>query len=52
MFVISVRTGEVLDYEILSQVCPRCVAHRQSDKDSDEYIKWKENHYLVCQVNH
>ena len=52
VFVISVRTGEILDYEVLSQVCHSCVAHRQSDKDSDEYKKWKENHDPVCQINH
>ena len=32
VFVISVRTGEVLDYIVKSLVCHTCMKHEQDDK--------------------
>ena len=51
VFILSLVTGEVLDYEIKSLVCFECRAHEHLKKDSDAYKKWKASHSF-CQVNH
>ena len=35
IFVISVDTGEILDYVVKSLFCHECKAHNDDDKDSD-----------------
>ena len=52
VFVISVRTGEVLDFEVLSLVCHQCQAHDKTDHFSDQYKQWKEKHQPLCPINH
>lgn len=52
VFVLSVRTGEVLDYEVLSHYCHACIAHDSMDKESVEYKDWLAKHAVDCQVNH
>ena len=38
VFVISVQTGEVLDYIVKSLVCHTCMKRQQDDKTSKDYI--------------
>ena len=52
VFILSVRTGEVLDYKVLSHVCHACIAHRHLDRDSDDYKTWFKEHRSQCQINH
>ena len=52
VFVLSVCTGEVLDFEVLSLVCHQCQAHENLDHLSDEYKQWKDKHQYVCPINH
>ena len=52
IFVISIRTGEILDYVVKSLVCQECTSHQHWDKDGKDYLDWKEKHKAVCQVNH
>ena len=41
VFVISVDTGEVPDYELLSMFCHECKTHQNDDKHSHSYKEWK-----------
>ena len=52
VFILSVRTGEVLDYEVLSQVCHECIHYNKLAKESFEYKEWAANHHDVCCINH
>eukprot|EP00112_Aurelia_sp_Birch-Aquarium-sp1_P021080 Seg5580.2 transcript_id=Seg5580.2/GoldUCD/mRNA.D3Y31 product="hypothetical protein" protein_id=Seg5580.2/GoldUCD/D3Y31 len=52
VFILSVRTGEVLDYKVLSHVCHACIAPKHLEKDSDEYKTWFDEHKSHCQINH
>ena len=52
VFVISVLTGLILDYQVKSLHCSECKAHEHLDKESDPYKQWKESHSSCCQVNH
>ena len=52
VFVMSVRTGEVLDYEVLSVVCFECRAREKLDKESEAYKNWYAKHESTCSVNH
>ena len=45
-FVISVDSGQVLDFKFLSKVCPEC------NKNCDADDEWKERHKFDCQKNH
>lgn len=49
---MSVRTGEILDYEVKSLLCKECAAHDNSDKHSPGCLTWKEKHKRHCQINH
>eukprot|EP00112_Aurelia_sp_Birch-Aquarium-sp1_P015466 Seg3426.2 transcript_id=Seg3426.2/GoldUCD/mRNA.D3Y31 product="hypothetical protein" protein_id=Seg3426.2/GoldUCD/D3Y31 len=51
-FVMSVRTGEVLDYEVLSMVCFECRAKEKLDKESEGYKNWYAKHKSTSSVNH
>ena len=44
VFLLSVLTGEVLDYEVMSFYCHACVAHSKLDKQSEEYRNWMTRH--------
>ena len=48
VFVISVDSGEILDYEIKSMFCHECKAHAQ-DQESDEYKERLKNMNLIVQ---
>ena len=50
--VISVRTGKILDYEVLSVVCFECRAHEAEEKDTDRYMSWWQKHKDLCPINH
>ena len=52
VFILSVRTGEVLDYEVLSQVCHECIYYNKHDKESSFYKEWAQNHSNNCRINH
>ena len=52
VFAVSVRTGEVLDYEVKSLICKECSLHEHCDKQSPDYLAWKESHRRHCEVNH
>ena len=52
IFVISVDTGEILDYVVKSLFCHECKAHNDDDKDSEKYKEWKHAHETRCQINH
>ena len=52
VFVLSVETGEVLDFVVKSIVCQECTMHDKNNKTSEENMIWKENHYPHCNVNH
>ena len=44
LFLISARTGEVLDFEVLSLVCHQCQAHDKIDHFIDQYKQWREKY--------
>lgn len=48
-FVISVETGQVLDYSFKSKICWVC-SHQKADKESDEYKEWYATHLEHCFV--
>ena len=50
VFVISVETGEILDYEVKSICCHECKEHTSWDVESEKYKEWKESH--DCQIDH
>ena len=51
VFILTVLTREILNYEIKSLVCFECRARENMNKDSDEYKIWKASH-SSCQINH
>ena len=51
VFVLSVRSGEVLDYEVCSLVCHKCVAAKSARNNAD-FDTWYEMHKSKCQINH
>ena len=52
VFVISVLTGEVLNYEVKSLFRHECKAHGSHYQDSVKYKEWKKAHEKNCEVNH
>ena len=51
VFVMSVDTGEVLDYEVKSKYCFECKARNKWDKNSNRYKLWFDSHKDTCAVN-
>ena len=51
VFVASVDTGEVLDFEVLSHICQTCTWHK-NHLSVHEFEKWFEKHRDSCEVNH
>ena len=52
LFVISVDTGEVLDYHVLSKFCKSCsVWEAKKDDDPFKYAEWKITHTSDCTMN-
>ena len=52
VFILSIDTGEVLDYVIKSLVCHECSAHSRWDKKSEKYKNWCDKHKATCYINH
>lgn len=52
VFIISVRTGEVVYYEVLSQVCQQCIHYGKLELELPGYIKWTANHNAFFSINH
>ena len=52
IFVISVDTGEILDYAVKSLFCHECKAHNTEDQESEKYQDWKKAHEPKCEINH
>ena len=50
-FIISVDTGQVLDYGFRSKICCECNAQRM-EKDSEEYQQWYRSHKDNCAKNY
>ena len=50
--VISWKSGEVLDGEILSKHCPACTCWDGGDRRSKEYEEWYKQHNDYCLQNH
>ena len=46
VFLISIDTGQVLDYVVKSKSCHQCKSHKNSS------LAWKQNHTSVCCMNH
>ena len=53
VFVISVITGEVLDYVVKSLVCHECIYHQNDNSESDQYklCLTKRSAVLTMQVH-
>ena len=52
VFIISVDTGEVLDYVTKHKYCFECKARSHMDKSSAKFTTWFEAHKENCAVNH
>ncbi|XP_041456583.1 uncharacterized protein LOC121408902 [Lytechinus variegatus] len=50
--VVSMDTGEVLDFEFLSKVCKECDVRKDWDRKGDEYKEWWEGHEEECLAYH
>ena len=51
-FVISMDTGEVLDYEEKSKVCFQCRSRNLWPRDSTKYLDLYKSHEPFCSINH
>lgn len=53
-FVISLDTGEVLDYHILSKSCQKCLRKKSQCEDDDAFLEWKREHEASgqCDINY
>ncbi|KAJ8051080.1 hypothetical protein HOLleu_04515 [Holothuria leucospilota] len=49
-FVMSLDTGEVLDYSLKTKYCHQC-ASQKLPKESEEYKLWYKKHESSCQKN-
>ena len=52
LFVISVLTGGVLDFEVKSLFCYSCAQHKNDSHASKSYLDWYEMHIDFCSINH
>ena len=52
VFVLSVRTGKVLDYQLKSLYCHECVAHKKDDPSTKAYKRWWSDHRPLCNIHH
>ena len=51
VFVISIDTGEVLDYNVRSLFCHECTSN-YARKSKDDFDNWYNQHKIHCQINH
>jgi hypothetical protein len=54
VFVISVDTGKVLDYHVLSKVCQKCSLKKSVCKDDAKFEEWRTQHLASgeCDINY
>ena len=52
IFLISVETGEVLDYSVKTLYCHECTRHKKEQTNSENYKNWYEGHKPNCAVNY
>ena len=52
--VISIDTGEVIDYAVMSKTCDQCKAAEKLKNNPVKYAEWKESHKASgkCQKNY
>ena len=51
VFVISIDTGEVLDYNVRSLFCHECTSN-YARKSKDDFDNWYDQYKIHCQINH
>ena len=54
VFVISVDTGEVLDYHVSSKACQKCASKKtECEGNDDSFEEWSREHiaYGECDIN-
>ena len=53
VFVISVDTGEVLDYHVISKSCQKCSLKKSKCKSDEEFEEWEIEHVFSgeCDIN-
>ena len=54
VFAISVDTGEVLDYHVLSKACQKCASKEaQCNGDEEQFDEWRREHVASgqCDIN-
>ena len=53
VFVISVDTGEVLDYHVVSKSCQKCSLKKSKCKTDEEFEEWEVEHVFSgeCDIN-
>ena len=52
IYLISMETGEVLDYVVKSKICFECKARSNWEKISERYKNWYRKHEKECAINH
>ena len=52
IYLISMETGEVLDYAVKSKICSDCKARNNWEKTSERYKNWYIKHEKECSINH
>ena len=53
MFVISIDTGEVLDYHVLSKSCQKCALKQSKCSTDEKFEEWQLEHLASgeCDMN-
>ena len=53
VFAISVDTGEVLDYHVLSKACQKCARKWSQMENDEEFEEWRREHVATgqCDIN-
>ena len=53
VFALSVNTGEVLDYHVLSKSCQKCTLERGRCNSDEEFQEWRMEHIASneCDIN-
>ena len=52
VFVLAVRTIDILDYVIKALSSHECRCHEKDNTTSPDYQLWCENHKQHCKINH
>ncbi len=47
VFVISIDSGEILDYHVLSKSCRKCALKRSTCDDDNQFEEWKIEHEVL-----